>query len=231
MAGSVIPSISSKSLSGGRLPWLLTLHDVAKGLSQPKNYSAGFDPGDAEMGSHRNLGQRHVSILDDHDHVFGAKIRFSSEAASDHQVVAGVALQLLTLGIPCIYYGTEQSFAGPEESERIYLPSWRGSSNHADRYLREAMFGPLHPRKSGLASLDPTNSLDSTLPGFGPFGTAGAHCFDPAFAAFRRIAALAALRKQFPVLRQGRQYQRPFSLFGGPFSEHGPGELVAWCAS
>ncbi|MGZ8395499.1 MAG: hypothetical protein ACXW3X_02380 [Rhodoplanes sp.] len=90
------------------------------------------------------------------------------------------------------------------------------------------MFGPLHPRKSGLASLDPTNSLDSTLPGFGPFGTAGAHCFDPAFAAFRRIAALAALRKQFPVLRQGRQYQRPFSLFGGPFSEHGPGELVAW---
>ncbi len=205
-----------------------TLHDVAKGLSRPKNYFAGFDPGDAEMGSHRNLGQRHVSILDDHDHVFGAKIRFSSEAASEHQVVAGVALQLLTLGIPCIYYGTEQSFAGPEPSERMFLPSWRGSSNHADRYLREAMFGPPHPRKSGLAGLDATNSLDPTLPGFGPFGTAGAHCFDPAFGAYRRIAALAALRKQFPVLRQGRQYQRPFSLFGGPFSEHGPGELVAW---
>jgi hypothetical protein len=90
------------------------------------------------------------------------------------------------------------------------------------------MFGPLHPRKSGLAGLEATNNLDSTLPGFGPFGTAGAHCFDPAFATYRRIAALTAARKQFPVLRQGRQYQRPLSLFNGPFSERGPGELVAW---
>jgi hypothetical protein len=30
------------------------------------------------------------------------------------------------------------------------------------------------------------------------------------------------------VLRQGRQYLRPTSLFGGPFEARGPGELVAW---
>ena len=34
------------------------------------------DPGKAVMGSHRNLGRRHVSVLDDHDHVFGEKVRF-----------------------------------------------------------------------------------------------------------------------------------------------------------
>ena len=54
--------------------------------------------------------------------MFGAKIRFSAEAATEHQVVAGVALQLFTLGIPCIYYGTEQAFAGPEPAERAFLP-------------------------------------------------------------------------------------------------------------
>ena len=204
-----------------------TLQNVAKGLAHPEAYFGGFDPGDAEMGSHRNLGQRHVSILDDHDHVFGAKIRFSSEAATEQQVVAGVALQLFTLGIPCIYYGTEQSLAGPEESERAFLPGWKGG-DHADRYLREAMFGPRHPRCAGLEGVPPDGSLDPELPGFGPFGTAGAHCFDPDFATYRRIAALAAVRKEFPVLRQGRQYVRPSSIFNGPLVVRGPGEIVAW---
>lgn len=204
-----------------------TLHNVGKGLSHPRDYFDGFDAGNAEMGSHRNLGQRHVSILDDHDHVFGAKIRYSSEAASEQQVVAGVALQLFTLGIPCVYYGTEQSFGGPEESERVFLPGWKGG-DHADRYLREAMFGPRHPRRAGVGGVPPNGELDPTLPGFGPFGTAGVHCFDTDFAIYRRIAALGALRKKFPVLRQGRQYLRPSSVFGEPFALRGPGELIAW---
>jgi hypothetical protein len=204
-----------------------TLQNVAKGLAYPEAYFGGFDPGETEMGSHRNLGQRHVSILDDHDHVFGAKIRFSSEAATEQQVVAGVALQLFTLGIPCIYYGTEQSLAGPEASERAFLPGWKGG-DHADRYLREAMFGPQHPRFAGLEGVPPDGGLDPELPGFGPFGTAGAHCFDPEFATYRRIAALAVVRKEFPVLRHGRQYVRPISIFDGPLAVRGPGEIVAW---
>jgi hypothetical protein len=176
------------------------------------------------MGSHRHLGERHVSILDDHDHVFGEKVRFSSEAASEHQVAAGVALQLLTLGIPCIYYGTEQALTGPEPSERQWLPDWKGS----DRYLREAMFGPEHPRKQGRDGLPtPPAGLDPTLPGFGPFGTAGHHCFDEDNPAYVRIAALTALRCEYAILRYGRQYLRPISFLGRPFTVYGPGEIVA----
>jgi glycosidase len=201
------------------------LNGVAKGLVHPKAYFDGFDPGNAVMGSHRNLGNRHVAILDDHDHVFGEKLRFSSDAASDHQVVAGVALQLFTLGIPCLYYGTEQAFAGPEPAERRWLPEWKSS----DRYLREAMFGPEHPRRSGRSGLQaPPAGLDSDLPGFGPFGTAGRHCFDEHSPAYLRIAALATLRKTYPVLRHGRQYLRPVSLLGRPFEVYGPGEIIAW---
>jgi glycosidase len=203
----------------------LSLNQVAKGLAHPAAYFNGFDPGDAEMGSHRNLGNKHISILDDHDHVFGEKIRFSSEAASDHQVVAGVALQLFTLGIPCVYYGTEQAFAGPEDSERHWLPDWKGS----DRYLREAMFGPANPRKAGRDGLaSGPGGVADDLPGFGPFGTAGQHCFDEAHPAFRRIAALLALRETLPALRQGRQYLRPVSYLGLPFAVYGPGEITAW---
>ena len=199
----------------------LALTAVAKGLDHPHRYFDGFDPGNATMGSHRNLGNRHVSILDDHDHVFGAKARFSSDAPNDHQVAAAVAMQLFSLGIPCIYYGTEQAFAGPEPDQRQFLPNYGGS----DVYLREAMFGPEHPRAAGRAGLQ---SIDASLPGFGPFGTAGQHCFDPQHPAYRRIAEMNALRKRLPVLRHGRQYLRPTSFLGRPFAFYGPGEVAAW---
>jgi glycosidase len=203
----------------------LTLNWMAKGLLNPEAYFSGFIPGNSGMGSHRNLGERHVSILDDHDHVSGDKIRFSSEASSDHQVVAGVALQLLTLGIPCIYYGTEQAFAGPEPSERQRLPGWKENQC----YLREAMFGPEHPRQQGCEGLAaPPVGLDPNLPGFGPFGTAGCHCFDPQNQTYVRIAAITALRRDYPVLRFGRQYPRPISFLGQPFALYGSGEIVAW---
>jgi len=197
------------------------LNGVAKGLISPRDYFSGFKPGGSGMGSHRNVGGRHVSILNDHDHIYGDKIRFSSDASCDHQVAAGVAIQLFTLGIPCIYYGTEQAFAGPEPSERKWLPGWKSS----DQYLREAMFGPEHPRASGTAGL---NELDMNLPGFGPFGTSGRHCFDENHPVYKRIAAAAALRSKYPALRCGRQYLRRTSFLNKPFDLYGPGEIVAW---
>jgi glycosidase len=204
----------------------MSLNGLAKGLDAPSRYFNGFDPGHAVMGSHRSLGRRHVSILDDHDHVLGAKLRFSSEADPKHQVAAGVILQLFTLGIPCVYYGTEQALAGPEASERMWLPDW----GRSDRYLSEAMFGPAHSRKQGrdgLVSLP--DSLDTSLPGFGPFGPAGQHCFDKANPVYRRIAAACEARKRYPVLRCGRQYLRPVAESGTEnFRDAGAGELAAW---
>ncbi len=192
-----------------------TLVSVAKGLTPPDSYFTMAQAWDDDLGSHRNSGKRHVSILDDHDCVSGTKTRFSADAPTDHQVVAGVAMQLFGLGIPCIYYGTEQAFAGPEADQRQFLTNYGGN----DAYLREAMFGPEHPRFSGLAGLAPgAAGFDPGTPGFGPFGTTGAHCFNPSAAAYVRIAALIAIRAQFPSLRYGRQYQRALGNFGADFT-------------
>lgn len=202
------------------------LHAVAKGLEPAENYFSLLRMWDDALGSHRDSGGLHMSILDDHDHVSGSKTRFSTDAASPHQVVAGVAIQLFSLGIPCVYYGTEQAFAGPEKSERIqYLPDF---GSH-DKFLREAMFGPLHPNKSGAPGLaDDVSGQDPDFPGFGPFGTTGKHCFDSGSPTYRRIAHLAKVRREFPVLRQGRQYQRPLSHDGGSFTLPFAGDLIAW---
>lgn len=199
-----------------------TLTSVAKGLTPPGAYLEQFKAEKDELGSHRVLGDHHVSILDDHDHVFGQKLRFSVEAASEHQVVAGVAIQLFTLGIPCIYYGTEQALGGPEASERKFLMGW---GTH-DEYLRETMFGAEHPRAPGVAGT--TGASDDDLVGFGPLGTVGVQCFDTASPAYVRIAALNSARKEHAVLRHGRQYEREIRADGGKFHLAGAGEFIAW---
>jgi len=203
------------------------LHRVAKGLAAPRAYFDFVLSWNDDLGSHRNAGRRHVSILDDHDHVSGEKVRFASDAASDHQVVAGVAIQLFSLGIPCVYYGTEQSFSGPEQSERDqFLPDY---NRGPDKYLREAMFGPAHPRKSGAAGIGSGSGvLEASMPGFGPFGTSGAHAFNKHAPAYVRIASLCRVRQKFPVLRYGRLYPRPVSVLGGAFDGAAAGELIAW---
>jgi glycosidase len=207
-----------------------TLTAVAKGLAPPAAYFDLVRAWDDDLGSHRNSAKSRVSILDDHDHVSGSKVRFSSDASSDHQVVAGTALQLFGLGIPCIYYGTEQAFAGPEASERQkYLPDYGVGNPPPDKYLREAMFGPEHPRLSGLGGLAAgAAGFDPGEPGFGPFGIVGAHVFNPNSAAYVRIAALAQVRTAYPSLRYGRQYPRPIGNFGAPFALPNGGELIAW---
>ncbi len=203
----------------------IALRAVAKGLAPAAEYFDLVKLWDDDLGSHRNSSSRRVTVLDDHDHVWGEKIRFSFGASNDHQVAAGVAIQLLSLGIPCIYSGTEQGLTGGEPGQQQWLPGWGGT----DTYLREAMFGPEHPRKSGLAGLAAgPGGFDGSLPGFGPCGTTGAHCFRPGAPAYVRIAALAQVRASSPALRVGRQYQRPISNFGAPFSPSAAGELAAW---
>ena len=209
---------------------------VGKGLAPGSSYFNGFSQFDEGFGSHRNDGARHVSILDDHDHVFGEKVRFSSEipdhfAVKDYQVVVPTAVQLFTLGIPCIYYGTEQAFAGPAQSQIEYVlaEGWKDGGNSGDRYLREAMFGPEHPRALHHKPLaEQIQELDQSLPGFGPFGTSGKHCFDRESPAYVRLAALCQMRKEYLVLRVGRQYQRQIRLPHSWFELPRAGELVGW---
>lgn len=84
-------------------------------------------------GSHTWFRNKIVNTLDDHDQVRKGKYksRFAHAEADNQQgsnkaSLAALGLLTTSLGIPCVYYGTEQQFAGFGDS---------------DRYLREAMFG------------------------------------------------------------------------------------------
>ena len=107
---------------------------------------------------------------------------------------------------------------------------WRWDSwdiAHLPR-VRGARLLDVDPRFGTRTTWAAGNGLDHELPGFGPFGTAGAHCFDSDHPLYRRIAAITAVRGGFPVLRLGRQYLRPVSIFGEPFGSARADELFGW---
>jgi glycosidase len=78
--------------------------------------------------SHVWFRDKVVTLYDDHDQVRkgSGKARFCADDDGRRLALAVLALNATTLGIPCIYYGSEQRFDG---------------AGGDDRYIREAMFG------------------------------------------------------------------------------------------
>ena len=185
------------------------LAGMSKGLTEASGFFDLFRGHDS-LGSHRETGRYHVSILDDHDMVGRGKHRFAARNNSLNrfqQVAHAVGTQLTTLGIPCIYYGTEQAFDGTEDRHDFNIEP---KLSFEDRYIRESMFGGT----------------------FGAFETSGCHFFDPSHPTYIRVAAIARIRNRQDrvglALRRGRQYPRETSFFGRPFANPRAGELVAW---
>lgn len=108
------------------------LEFLAKGYRNPADYFNLFR-NSLLIGkdSHTWFRNKVVTLFNDHDQVSRGtyKARFCADVDSAKQVLNALALNIFTLGIPCIYYGTEQSFNG------------QGGGIGADRYIREAMFG------------------------------------------------------------------------------------------
>ena len=192
------------------------LSRTVKGLEDPQLFFAQFGGHDA-LGSHREVGRYHVSMIDDHDLIErDPKARFSAGNGAETrylQVAHAVGLQLTTLGIPCIYYGTEQALDGSEAYHDLAVEGLGddGKIPFRDRYVREAMFGA----------------------SFGAFATSGCHFFDPDHPTYLRIAAVARVVTRDDrigvALRRGRQYARETKVSStSPYVPPRRGELVAW---
>ena len=108
------------------------LERMVCGLGNPEDYFSLFQNwilDDTEQ--HRWYRNKVVTLVDDHDQVRkgGSKMRFCGDPQYCDFAFNVVATQLTTLGIPCIYYGTEQEFDSG------------GRPSGFDLVLRESMFG------------------------------------------------------------------------------------------
>lgn len=105
------------------------LEYLVKGYRDPESYFSLFRNSMlVHKESHVWFRNRVVTMFDDHDQVRKGnnKARFCAGESGWRVVLNALALNCCSIGIPCIYYGTEQTFNG---------------SGPSDRYLRECMFG------------------------------------------------------------------------------------------
>lgn len=106
------------------------LEGVAKGYIEPEEYFNIFTNSDLpEAEDYKWFKDNVVTMFDDHDMVSHAednKYRFSADKETSPLLLNCILLNMTTLGIPCLYYGTEQGFDG---------------SGDSDQYIRECMFG------------------------------------------------------------------------------------------
>jgi glycosidase len=116
------------------------LRDVVTGRGNPISYFHLFrdDPNSKDKSKNEDSAwcNRVITFFDDHDQVGRpVKARFAAEFGKDQRraekaLLAALGMNLTTIGVPCIYYGTEQGFNGHALG-----------SEGGDRYVREAMFG------------------------------------------------------------------------------------------
>ena len=105
------------------------LEYLVKGYRNPSDYFGLFRNSLlVQKESHVWFRNKIVTLFDDHDQVRKGphKARFCADDIGKKLLLNVLALNATTLGIPCIYYGTEQGFDGAGDN---------------DRYIRESMFG------------------------------------------------------------------------------------------
>lgn len=158
-------------------PMQEALWKMPKGLSNCQDYFNLFKNAKyTNTHGHKWLKNEIICMIDDHDQVWRpvvSKGRYCSEGFGAELLMGAFALNLFTLGIPCIYYGTEQALDGCSDYGENPYP--------ADQYIREAMFGGE----------------------FGPFRSRGVHVFNERQKTYIELAKMTALRKREIALRRG----------------------------
>lgn len=132
------------------------LEYLVKGYRNPNEYFRLFRNSElVQKESHVWFRNRVVTLFDDHDQVRkGAdKARFCADAGSNRQLPAAVALNAVTLGIPCLYYSTEQGFDGHGGNDRYIRETMFGGEFGAFRSRQRHFFDENHPLYRAIARL------------------------------------------------------------------------------
>ena len=107
-------------------PLYFVAEEVIKGFRSPQELRDRYEQFNRFYRDYAEAGQYFVTFIDNHDQMARPFKRFMNGVSDWKQAVMAIGYLLCNMGIPCIYYGTEQGFDGGGKS---------------DLYVREAMFG------------------------------------------------------------------------------------------
>jgi glycosidase len=134
-------------------PLYFTLEDVIKGFANPAWLRARYDAFHQVYTDHGEAGRMFVTFVDNHDQMARPYRRFLHGNPFPRQAVLAIGYLLTSQGVPCIYYGTEQGFAGggPDDAhvrECMFGGSWGGFGT-AGRHF----FNPNHEIYRGIRAV------------------------------------------------------------------------------
>jgi glycosidase len=107
-------------------PLYFMLEEVIKGFTNPAALRARYEAFYRQYADHGEAGRYFVTFVDNHDQMARPYRRFLHGDPHPRQAVLAIGYLLTSLGVPCIYYGTEQGFDG-------------GGGD--DAWVRECLFG------------------------------------------------------------------------------------------
>ncbi|MDP9174118.1 MAG: alpha-amylase family glycosyl hydrolase [Planctomycetota bacterium] len=107
-------------------PLYAVLDEVIKGKKSCDSIAERYSHFNKYFRNFGEAGRYYVTFIDNHDQSHRPFRRFLNNVRDDRLGILGIGFLLCNLGIPCVYYGTEQGFDG---------------GGDRDTFVRECMFG------------------------------------------------------------------------------------------
>jgi len=144
-------------------PLHFVLEEVIKEFSAP---SVLRDRYEAFRNFYRDFGaasQYFITFVDNHDQITRQYRRFMNGCDDPRQAILAIGYLLTNMGIPCIYYGTEQGFDGGGDTDAYVRETMFGGKWGAFDTTGVHFFNPNHPIYQGIAAIAKVREAEPAL--------------------------------------------------------------------
>lgn len=144
-------------------PLYFVLEEVIKGFKPPAELRERYEHFDRFYRDYSEAGQYFVTFVDNHDQMARPFRRFMNGVSDWKQAVLAIGYLLCNMGIPCIYYGTEQGFDGGGDSDIHVREAMFGGPWGAFDTAGVHFFNSDHPIYRGIARIAKNRAQEKTL--------------------------------------------------------------------
>ncbi len=132
-------------------PLYFILEEVIKGFRGVDELRERYEKFRRFYRDYGEVGRCFVTFIDNHDQMARPYRRFMHQNNDWRQAVLGVGYLLCNMGVPCIYYGTEQGFDGGGKTDHAVRECMFGGKWGAFDTTGVHFFNPEHPIYRGIA--------------------------------------------------------------------------------
>jgi glycosidase len=134
-------------------PLYFVLEEVIKGFEPPTKLRERYESFRNFYRDYSEAGQYFVTFVDNHDQFYRPYKRFMNGQTDGRLAVLAIGYLLTNMGIPCMYYGTEQGFDGGGPHDSFVRETMFGGKWGAFDTTGYSFFNPDHPIYKGIAQI------------------------------------------------------------------------------